>query len=157
MFDRLGDLLSETLEEGEIPFVRINPKEENAGSSGSDSASKAASGSRAEKTENPRYEEEQKTDSSSRKNSSGQQGTSRKASAKKTVLKKVTPQLSFAYRLLGITFSATAEDIKKAYKEKLKIYHPDKYESNPVMKKVATGKTKQVIDSFNLIMQFISE
>ncbi|MBQ2081594.1 MAG: DnaJ domain-containing protein, partial [Treponema sp.] len=57
--------------------------------------------------------------------------------------------------LLGIETSATPDDVKKAYKEKIKYYHPDKYNDNPVLQKVATDKTRQVVESYKLLCDFL--
>ena len=35
------------------------------------------------------------------------------------------------YKILGIPENATAKEIKKAYKEKMRIFHPDKYRDKP--------------------------
>ena len=45
---------------------------------------------------------------------------------KVSYLKKITPEIERACRLLDITTSANSNDVKKAYKEKLKYFHPDK-------------------------------
>ena len=55
------------------------------------------------------------------------------------------------------TFSATTEDVKKAYKEKIKYYHPDRHTVNAVMQKIATDKTRQVVEAFTLIMKFLEQ
>ena len=60
------------------------------------------------------------------------------------VYKKLTPELERAYRMLDISVSADSEDLKKAYKEKLKYYHPDRHQNNEILKRVATNKTKKI-------------
>ena len=42
---------------------------------------------------------------------------------------------------------------KKVYKEKLKYFHPDKYDKNPVLKKVATNKTRMIVEAYELLMK----
>ena len=56
-----------------------------------------------------------------------------------------------ALRLLDLTDSATLEDVKRAYKEKLKYFHPDKYDKNEVLKTVATKKTRMIVDAYELL------
>ena len=68
-------------------------------------------------------------------------------------LKKITPEVERACRLLDITASANQDDVKKAYKEKLKYFHPDKYDKNPVLKKVATNKTRMIVEAYELLMK----
>ena len=47
------------------------------------------------------------------------------------------------YVVLGVQRSATEEEVKAAYKELVKKYHPDQYENNP-LKDVAAEKMSEV-------------
>ena len=47
--------------------------------------------------------------------------------------------------------------MKKAYKERLKYFHPDKHTGNAILEKIATDKTRQVVESFELIMNYLGE
>src|SRR5574344_2159727 len=125
MYDRLGDLLNETLEAGTVKFIRID-----------------RDGAVSEAKDIPGTIDEPAA------------GAARPAARGKqrTVYKKITPEIERCYRLLGITVSATLEDIKKAYKEKLKYYHPDRHADNPVLLKVATDKTRQVVEAYKMLV-----
>src|SRR3989339_2287398 len=48
------------------------------------------------------------------------------------------------YMLLGVTRMATAKEIHKAYREKAKIYHPDKYPLDSVDRKIAEKQFKLI-------------
>lgn len=48
------------------------------------------------------------------------------------------------------------EKLKKVYKERLIYFHPDTKCKNPLVQKVATEKTRQIIDSYNRICSWIS-
>ena len=48
------------------------------------------------------------------------------------------------YALLGINQSATDEQIKKAYYDAVKKYHPDKYKDNP-LKDLAEERFKKTV------------
>lgn len=214
-YDRLGDLLSETLEAGHVNFIRLEREydagegEENfsstngsASSAGeATSSTKDATSSTAHATSfiNRATSFEKESVSSARnatpftKNatssikgatsstkgstsstvhatsstnratsfekesaSSTRSSTSTSSTRKRVIYKHITPEISKAFRLLDITPSANLEDLKKAYKEKIKYYHPDKFQNNPVMEKVATDKTRQVVEAYALLVDFIS-
>ena len=178
MYDKLGELLSETLEAGEIKFVRVErpqrkqPESTESAEAKTDAeAADAAEG--AEVSEGAEEKtQEAKADSSTAKDSSQQKGsgaqnrrrtTASSGPKKKPVAnnsyfyKKITPELERAYRLLDINFQSSLDDAKKAYKEKLKYYHPDRYAGNEVLTKVATDKTRQIVESFNMIQEFLTK
>ncbi|MCR5606401.1 MAG: hypothetical protein K6F69_06275, partial [Treponema sp.] len=52
--------------------------------------------------------------------------------------------------------NAFIEKLKKAYKERLIYFHPDTKCKNPLVQKVATEKTRQIIDSYERISSWIS-
>lgn len=150
MYDRLGDLLSKTLETGFVKTaapgkkVKDGARKKNTEQKLRSSAEQNQTATRRENTANRR-----ENTSTHREN--------RQSFVYHSAVKKITPELARAYRLLGITFSATTEDVKKAYKEKIKYYHPDRHTVNAVMQKIATDKTRQVVEAFTLIMKFLEQ
>ena len=56
------------------------------------------------------------------------------------------------YEVLGITENATDEEVKKAYKELAKKYHPDKYVDNP-LSDLAAEKIKEINVAYDTIMK----
>ncbi len=193
-YDRLGDLLSETLEAGQVNFIRLEREElageggeKNSSTNGNSSSTKGGTSSadganssveetvsstkvpmsstdRTSSSTNRAYsyaKEEasstnRATSSTNRTTSSTKNSTSTSFTRKRVIYKHITPEISKAFRLLDITPSANLEDLKKAYKEKIKYYHPDKFQNNPVMEKVATDKTRQVVEAYALLIDFIS-
>lgn len=185
MYDRLGELLSETLEAGSVKFVKIErdfkedeksqaaEKTEDTENTGAETDSDATLESEGENQEKDSSENEIPKAKSGSKGpeyrrplqgatvyhvgsdgfDSGFNETAYRP--KNFIYKKLTPELERAYRLLGIETSATPDDVKKAYKEKIKYYHPDKYNENPVLQKVATDKTRQVVESYKLLCDFL--
>lgn len=150
MYDRLGDLLSKTLETG---FVKTAAP-----------GKKVKDGARKKNTEQKlRSAAEQNQTATRRENTANRRENTathrenRQSFVYHSAVKKITPELARAYRLLGITFSATTEDVKKAYKEKIKYYHPDRHTVNAVMQKIATDKTRQVVEAFTIIMKFLEQ
>ena len=55
------------------------------------------------------------------------------------------------YKTLGISPDATDDEIKKAYKELVKKYHPDQYQDNPLAD-VAAEKMSEVNAAYDAIM-----
>lgn len=56
------------------------------------------------------------------------------------------------YEVLGITENATDEEVKRAYKELAKKYHPDKYVDNP-LSDLAAEKIKEINVAYDTIMK----
>lgn len=54
------------------------------------------------------------------------------------------------YEVLGIKETATQEEIKKAYRELVKQYHPDKYENNP-LKDLAEEKLREINEAYDTL------
>lgn len=55
-----------------------------------------------------------------------------------------------AYEILGVSRDATDEEIKKAYRELVKKYHPDNFPDDN-MKKLAEEKMKEVNEAYDLL------
>lgn len=170
MYDRLGDLLSKTLETGFVKTAAPGKKVKD-GARKKNTEQKLRSAAEQNKTathrENTTTLRENTTTrrentSTRRENTANRRENTathenRQSFVYHSAVKKITPELARAYRLLGITFSATTEDVKKAYKEKIKYYHPDRHTVNAVMQKIATDKTRQVVEAFTLIMKFLEQ
>ncbi len=56
------------------------------------------------------------------------------------------------YEVLGISENASEEEIKKAYKELVKKYHPDKYQNNPLAD-LAEEKLQEVNEAYDMLMK----
>lgn len=57
------------------------------------------------------------------------------------------------YQILGIAKTASSEEIKKAYREKMKEYHPDKHSSSDYdwVKSEASRMTKQIQEAYEML------
>lgn len=60
--------------------------------------------------------------------------------------------MSDPYSVLGVSRSATDRDIKKAYREQSRKYHPDSY-TDEVQKKWAEDKFREVQEAYNQIVE----
>lgn len=56
------------------------------------------------------------------------------------------------YKVLGVSANASDDEIKKAYRELSRKYHPDSYIDNPLAD-LAEEKFKEVQDAYNMIMK----
>ena len=164
MYDRLGDLLSKTLETGFVKTaapgkkVKDGARKKNTEQKLRSAAEQNQTATRRENTANRRENTStRRENTANRRENTATHRENRQSFVYHSAVKKITPELARAYRLLGITFSATTEDVKKAYKEKIKYYHPDRHTVNAVMQKIATDKTRQVVEAFTIIMKFLEQ
>ena len=56
------------------------------------------------------------------------------------------------YEILGVSENATDEQIKEAYKELVKKYHPDKYQNNPLAD-LAEAKMQEINEAYDTIVK----
>ena len=60
--------------------------------------------------------------------------------------------MSDPYSVLGVSHNATDEEVKKAYRELVRKYHPDNYHDNP-LSDLAEEKMKEVNEAYTSVMQ----
>lgn len=56
------------------------------------------------------------------------------------------------YEVLGVSKGASKEDIKKAYRELVKKYHPDQYGDNP-LRSLAEEKMKEINEAYDYLLK----
>ncbi len=56
------------------------------------------------------------------------------------------------YEVLGIKEGASEEEIKRAYREQVKKYHPDQYQDNP-LSSLAEEKLKELNEAYDYLMK----
>ncbi|MCL2401660.1 MAG: DnaJ domain-containing protein [Oscillospiraceae bacterium] len=56
------------------------------------------------------------------------------------------------YSVLGVSSNATEDEVKKAYRELARKYHPDNYQDNPLAD-LAQEKMKEINEAYNLILK----
>ena len=56
------------------------------------------------------------------------------------------------YEVLGLKENASADEIKKAYRELVKKYHPDKYRDNP-LSDLAENKMQEINEAYDYLMK----
>ena len=57
------------------------------------------------------------------------------------------------YEVLGITRDATEDQIKAAYREKARKFHPDNFADNPAAAEMATEKMKEINEAYDEIIK----
>ncbi|WP_073248994.1 DnaJ domain-containing protein [Caloramator proteoclasticus] len=55
------------------------------------------------------------------------------------------------YEVLGVDKNASMEDIKRAYRELVKKYHPDRYQDNP-LKELAEEKLREINEAYDYLL-----
>ncbi len=61
------------------------------------------------------------------------------------------------YEVLGVSRNASKEEIRKAYRELVKKYHPDKFRSNPDMLRLAEEKMREINEAYNYLLEHVGE
>ncbi len=56
------------------------------------------------------------------------------------------------YEVLGVSRDATEEQIKAAYREKARKFHPDNFSDNPAAAEMATEKMKEINEAYDNII-----
>lgn len=163
MYEKLGDLLNETLEAGRVKFVHIEreePKqdeepvtEESSGAGNQASDGQTGSRTRDEDFAKTFYRAETEAERRYFRTSRGTESDN--SSYRRVIYRRITPELEKAFSLLGLESTTDKDAVKKAYKEKLLYYHPDRYAGKEVMEKVANDKTREVVAAYRLIMETI--
>jgi molecular chaperone DnaJ len=67
----------------------------------------------------------------------------------------VAVKLRNPYEVLGVKEGSSEEEIKKAYRELVKKYHPDQYRDNP-LSKLAEEKLREVNEAYDYLMKNLS-
>ena len=62
--------------------------------------------------------------------------------------------MSDPYKVLGVSPTATDDEVKAAYRELAKKYHPDNYANSP-LEDLATEKMKEVNEAYDQVMAAI--
>ena len=65
-------------------------------------------------------------------------------------------EISQCYALLGIKHNATPEEVKKAYRNMAKVWHPDRYTNDSVLKAKAEVEIKKINQAYASIKAYPS-
>lgn len=165
IYDRLGDLLKETLDAGSVKFVRVEIPEAEDRDKDKNQAQEKDSEVKKEKFEDPadfvlkneRSREEYHAEQTGTVYHSSDAGkfSQREYVPKSFVYKKLTPEIENAYKLLDIPTSSSPDEIKKAYKDKIKSSHPDRYDGNETLSQAATEKTRLIVEAYKTLVKFL--
>ncbi len=154
MYDKLGRLLNETLETGEVEHIekKDTPQQEMVDSFVVSKKSMSDS----------MLDDEIISEKGGASAFGGRTYKRPKISQKPSIdpsiyfPKSIPPEVEQAFKILGIKSDSPQDEIKRAYKEKLKYFHPDHYIDNPVLYKIATDKTRLIMESYNILVGYMS-
>jgi molecular chaperone DnaJ len=68
------------------------------------------------------------------------------------LIKGVVKNMDNPYEILGVREGASADEIKRAYKELVRKYHPDQYRDNP-LSDLAEEKLKEINQAYDFLMK----
>ncbi len=131
MYDKLGDLLNAALDSGFI----LEEKKRGVSASSAEKPEEENKSPKEEKYENPKKESFQKENLQNKK-------------------AFIPENVKKALSKIQIPEESDFESAKKIYREKLKLYHPDRRNDNPVLQKVAKEKTEQLLASWKIIENY---
>lgn len=60
------------------------------------------------------------------------------------------------YKILGLELGASASDVKQAYRDLVRVWHPDRYAHDPRLQKKAEEKLKEINEAYEKIIEFYS-
>ena len=66
-------------------------------------------------------------------------------------------KIEISRKLLNVTKDADLKELKSAYRNLMKEYHPDKIQDNEEEKKVAEEKSKRMIDAYHFLVSIAPE
>lgn len=69
----------------------------------------------------------------------------------------VPPEVKAAYAALGLEMGASLDEIKAAWREKIKMFHPDSNSGNEVVQRVAQKKTLEVMAAYKVLLAFCGQ
>lgn len=176
MYEKLGDLLNETLEAGHVKFVHIEREDvsdepdgnaapddeagqDSAGAGGQTAGSQSAEGQPGERKDDADFARsfyQAETEAERRYFRTSRGDADSGSGYRRVIYRYVSPELEKAFAMLGLDSTADKDAVKKAYKEKLLYYHPDRYAGKDVMEKVANDKTRELVAAYKRIIEFLA-
>lgn len=55
------------------------------------------------------------------------------------------------YRILEVKPSASADEIQRAYRELVKVWHPDRFQNDPSLKERANAKLREINEAYEIL------
>lgn len=59
------------------------------------------------------------------------------------------------YEILGLKLNASPDEVKNAYRQLAKRWHPDKFHDNPESQKQAEAKFKEIVEAYTILKDYI--
>ena len=67
------------------------------------------------------------------------------------------PIMTDPYEILGLSKTASDDDIRKAYRKLTLQYHPDRFANDPDKQKAATEVTRKLNEAYNGLRRYLGE
>ena len=179
MYDKLGDLLKAALEKGDIPKRGEKKAETNAGTDERSYAFETRS--KAGETDtlrasNGSAQTKNKTEALRTAMRGGQRGGTKvkienilRTKDKKNIgevfksgngaerarpFEVLPDHIKKACETLGVKAGADENEIRSAYRKKLKLFHPDSNTENETVQRVAHKKTEEIVEAYKAILAY---
>jgi len=59
--------------------------------------------------------------------------------------------LSSGYRILELSSDATLEELKEAYRDAISVWHPDRFSTNPRLRRKAERKAAEINEAYEMV------
>lgn len=64
--------------------------------------------------------------------------------------------LERAFEVLGVEPTATAQEVRDSYRDLVKVWHPDRFASDPVLQRKAQEKLKDINEAYDAVRAFLA-
>ena len=138
-FDKLGELLKDAIQNGELEKSNSTENTQN---------------NKIKKEKSNKNNKENK-EKNKEENNENKEKIFKNNVNKSTFLHSNVQEYLIYYKMFNLKYGCSKEELKNAYRELLKKYHPDNFAGFPETQKIAERKTRELIKSYKKLLDFI--